>query len=90
MIIVASPAKPFAVNPVKNTAVRPQVTAAYAKEIDAAYEDFENNIHDDFVAPSSWELEDALQFVRVVVRSTLPDIEGDEDDFFNFGCDRLV
>ncbi|KZV99470.1 acetyl-CoA synthetase-like protein [Exidia glandulosa HHB12029] len=89
MIIVASPAKPFAINPVKNTAVRPQVTAAYAKEIDAAYEDFENNIHDDFVAPSSWELDDALQFVRVVVRSTLPDIEGDEDDFFNFGCDSL-
>ncbi|KZV99483.1 acetyl-CoA synthetase-like protein [Exidia glandulosa HHB12029] len=89
MIIVASPSKPFAINAVKDTPVRPLVTAAYAEEIEAAYDDFERSARDDFVPPKSWELEEALQFVRLVVRSTLPDIQGDEDDFFNFGCDSL-
>lgn len=90
MILVASPAKPFAINAVKHAPIRAKVLAAYDKEIDAAYESFEHDSQLQFIPPKSWHMEHALPFVRDVVLRTLPDVQTDDDDFFNIGCDRCA
>ncbi|EJD40551.1 acetyl-CoA synthetase-like protein [Auricularia subglabra TFB-10046 SS5] len=89
MILVASPSKPFMINATKNTAVRSAVVSEYEREIEAAYEEFERASEPAFPPPESWQLHHTLPFVRELARGSLPDVTGDDDDFFNFGCDSL-
>lgn len=88
MILVTSPSKPFVVNPTKNTVVRAVATAAYEQEISDAYDAFDRAAESEFTPPATWGPSDTLAFVRRVVRSTVPEIPADDDDLFNYGCDR--
>ncbi|EJD40555.1 acetyl-CoA synthetase-like protein [Auricularia subglabra TFB-10046 SS5] len=89
MIIVAPPSKPFIINQTKHTAVRAAIVADYAREIDEVYEAFARGAESDFDPPATWQMDDALPFVRAVCKASLEDITGDDDDFFDLGCDSL-
>lgn len=89
MIIVASPSKPFIINQTKHTAVRAAIVADYAREIDETYEAFARGTESAFDPPVTWQLDNALTFVRAVCKAALEDITRDDDDFFDLGCDSL-
>lgn len=88
MIIVTSPSKPLPVNPTKNTVIRALATAAYEQEIIDSYDAFSLAEGGEFQPPATWELTDTVAFIRKVVRTVVPDLPSDNDDLFNYGCDR--
>jgi hypothetical protein len=87
MIIVAHPNKPFEYTP-KNTPRRKNVLAAYEQEIENTYAAFEESSQMDFPGPEVWTADECTAYARRVVQAMLGETVGDEDDIFQFGCDR--
>lgn len=89
MILVASPEKPFLYTP--KGSIRRQVTLKeYDSEIEALYMSIEESSQGDIAAPTEWNPESTLEFVRKTVHSVLKADITDEDDLFQYGCDRFV
>ncbi|EJD42004.1 acetyl-CoA synthetase-like protein [Auricularia subglabra TFB-10046 SS5] len=89
MILVASPAKPFIINETKRIVVRPRVVSTYAGEIKAAYDAFDRAADPIFPPPASWGPCEALPFVRKIVQNIMRDVENDNDDLIDMGCDSM-
>ena len=87
MILVADKSKPFEFTP-KGTPRRQAVLNAYSAEIDAAYEAVKQSSQTHLVAPIQWELSNSLHFVREAVEKILTNKVEDNDDLFQYGCDR--
>lgn len=89
MIIVTDPSKPFEYTPKGNP--RRHVSVAL-------YEDEINNVYATVTAqgssgpppPATWNETSAMEYVRTLVGQVLKNKVGDEDDLFEFGCDRYV
>lgn len=101
MILVTSPSKPV-IYTAKNTLDRPGTLRAYEAEINGLYTAFEAarspcstsqetpNKRKGLIPPSYWGEVECLQFVRTAVETIIPFSLGDDDDFFQAGCDRLA
>ena len=89
MILIASPEKPIELT-AKGTPRRQVTLAAYAREIEDLYEKVKNASQTDIESPSEWTEQTTLEFVRRAVGRVMRDEVDDEDDLFQFGCDRCV
>lgn len=89
MILVASPSKPFAYT-AKGTPRRQVMINRYEAEIEALYAAAEQVAQDGLPAVSQWTEEETSHFVRETFKSVLNKPVGDNDDIFQFGCDRFV
>ncbi len=87
MILVSSPSKPFTYT-TKNTARRLPAIEDYEDEIQALYDTVEDNILPDIPPPCQWDATSTVGFIRAVVRHILKQPLSDEDDLFEYGCDR--
>lgn len=87
MILIASPSKPFTYT-AKGTARRQAIIADYAEEIDTLYKAVAETTQSDIGAPDVWDLTHTLAFLRQSVTRVLAKDVGDEDDIFQYGCDR--
>ena len=81
------PSKPFSYTG-KGTTRRHAIIKDYEPEIDALYET--SAAHKDIAAPTSWDQESILDFVRSVIRKGLGLEVEDGIDLFQSGCDRFV
>ncbi|CAL1710450.1 unnamed protein product [Somion occarium] len=88
MILVASPSKPFDYT-AKFTARRQAMVALYKPEIEALYATVDETTHAELQIPSHWDLHNTTIFVRNVITKVIRGNLGDEDDFFQKGCDSL-
>ena len=89
MILVASPSKPFTYT-AKGTTRRKAIVNDYEPEIEAAYKSVEESAQGDIPTPSEWTSDTARDFIRRTVHSVLKQELKDDDDFFQYGCDRSV
>lgn len=89
MVIVAKPSKPFTYT-AKNTARRQAIIQAYNDEIDALYDAVEEIRRLDISPPLSWSIASTIDFIRTVVKKVLVRPVLDDDDIFDYGCDRYV
>ena len=89
MITVSSPEKPFTYT-AKGTTRRQTIIADYAQEIDALYTSAKEKASAEIQLPSSWDYEGILMFMRQLVYSVLNRHIQDDDDMFQYGCDRYV
>lgn len=87
MILIANPAKRFALTP-KGTPRRAQIFADYEPEINEIYNVLEEMSQ--IEPPSGWSGESSLRFVSAVVTSVLKRTVGESEDIFDGGCDRCV
>ncbi|KLO13762.1 acetyl-CoA synthetase-like protein [Schizopora paradoxa] len=88
MIIVSKPSKPFTYT-AKNTPRRQRIISDYADEIEELYANVDASTQPDLIPPASWELQNALLFVRKVTLRVLQRSISDCDDMFQHGCDSL-
>ncbi|EIN04342.1 acetyl-CoA synthetase-like protein [Punctularia strigosozonata HHB-11173 SS5] len=88
MILVASPDKPFLYTP-KGSIRRQATLNEYEAEIEALYTSIEESSQSDIAAPTEWNSESTLDFVRKTVHTVLKAAITDEDDLFQYGCDSL-
>ena len=92
MILATSPLKPFLYT-MKRTIRRQLMLKDYASEIADAYLAVRESSNVDIPLPTSWALEDCVEFVRGVVKKLIKVAEkevGDDDDIFAVGADRWV
>jgi hypothetical protein len=54
------------------------------------YATLENNVKTSVQPPKKWDETTALLFVRAVVHNVMGRQVADEDDLFEYGCDRYV
>jgi hypothetical protein len=87
MILVASPAKPFSYT-AKGTIRRQAIVKDYEPEIEALYKSVEESSQGEIIAPTEWNPESTLEFMRKTVQTVLNNSLTDDDDFFRYGCDR--
>lgn len=87
MITVSRPSKPFAYT-AKGTPRRHVIIRMYEDEVSALYDAVEQSTQKDIDAPTSWEYDETLDFVRIAILSVLAHPVTDEDDIFQHGCDR--
>lgn len=87
MILAASPSKPFTFTG-KGSVRRPAILREYEPEIQECYNAIENldSVETKFL--DSLEEQQILDFVRRAVADVLKQTVKDEDDLFQFGCDR--
>lgn len=88
MIIVAAPSKPFAYT-AKGTARRGAIINDYEEEIRSLYT-LLDEVTTGIAPPSKWTSESSLEYVRAVVHSIMTNKVEDEQDLFQWGCDRSV
>ncbi|KAI0719505.1 acetyl-CoA synthetase-like protein [Cerioporus squamosus] len=88
MILVTSPAKPFAYN-IKGYPRRNIILREYHDDIEALYAQVEQSAQSDVVAPVNWDLADTHAFVRTVVQRVVKRPLADDADLFRNGCDSL-
>ncbi|KAI0719494.1 acetyl-CoA synthetase-like protein [Cerioporus squamosus] len=88
MILVTSPAKPFAYN-IKGYPRRNIILREYHDDIEALYAQVEQSAQSDVVAPVNWDLADTRAFVRTVVQRVVKRPLADDADLFRNGCDSL-
>ena len=89
MITAESPSKPF-VYTAKGTPRRHVIIKTYEAEINALYDAVDQSTQKDIDAPTSWEYEETLDFIRTVILSVLGHSVADDDDIFQHGCDRYA
>jgi hypothetical protein len=89
MIIVASESKPFEYTP-KGTPRRHVVLATYEEEIDAAYEAVDESSQTEVTAPARWGQAEIFAFLRTAITRVMKKTLEDDQDFFQYGCDRCV
>lgn len=89
MIIVTDPAKPFEFTP-KGTPRRQISLNAYTKEIDAVYQAVKESSQADTDPPINWSRDNVNQFLHTIINKVLEGPISDNDDLFQFGCDRSV
>lgn len=97
MILIASKSKPFLLT-AKNTVRRGATLTEYDGEIDTIYKAVEDSVQSNIPIPNGthpnggWTFEEARIFVHEVVHGILKNTSEmqDDDDIFNFGCDRYV
>ena len=89
MILVTSPDKPVELT-AKGTPRRQAALNAYAREIEDLYEKVKDASQTDVKSPAEWTEDTTLEFVREAVGRVMRDPVEDEDDLFQFGCDRFV
>ncbi len=87
MILVASSEKPVEYN-LKGFPRRQALIKQYEKEITAIYDQIENIPIDNKHITRDWTPESTLEFVRDTVHGVMKLKVSDDDDFFQFGCDR--
>ncbi|KAA1470564.1 acetyl-CoA synthetase-like protein [Dentipellis sp. KUC8613] len=88
MILIASRDKPF-VYTAKGTARRQALLSAYDEEIKALYKSVDESAQADILPPVAWDFARSVKYVRDVVQKVLEKEIGDNDDFFQHGCDSL-
>ncbi|EKM52278.1 uncharacterized protein PHACADRAFT_211550 [Phanerochaete carnosa HHB-10118-sp] len=88
MILVASPSKPLLYTE-KHTVRKGATLQQYDEEIKTMYilDDADGPEH--LIAPESWTLTDAKNFVRATVRQYAPTVTSDSQDLFEHGCTSL-
>lgn len=89
MILISSPSKPFTYTG-KGTPRRPAIIDAYAPEIEALYATVDKTTQSTTTPPDSWTAEKSLRYVREIVKKVMARLVGDEQDIFQYGCDRQV
>lgn len=90
MIVVASPDKPLQYT-AKNTARRQVIIKEYEAEIEALYRTVEETTQTQIGSPTKWSLSSIRLFVRNVVKNVIQYKQlADDQDFFQYGCDRFV
>ena len=87
MILVASPSKPFTFTG-KGSVRRPAILREYEPEIQACYDAVENLENTEVKSLNGLDDNQILEFVRQAVSDVLKQTVGDNDDLFQFGCDR--
>ena len=87
MILVASPTKPFTFTG-KGSVRRPAILREYEPEIQACYDAVENLDNTEVKSLNGLDDNQILEFVRQAVSDVLKQTVGDNDDLFQFGCDR--
>jgi hypothetical protein len=89
MIIVASPSKPFSFT-AKGTTRRGAIISEYDPEIEAVYKSVEESAQNDIAVPAEWNATTAHEFIGKTVHAVLKQKLKDDDDFFQYGCDRYI
>ena len=89
MILVSSPSKPFQFTP-KGTARRQAILSDYADEIERGYKAIEEPSVTEIPIPTSYSMPECLVFVRKTTSEVFSTQLGDNDDFFQHGCNRYV
>lgn len=87
MILVASPSKPFTFTG-KGSVRRPAILREYELEIQECYNAIENLDSVETKSLDGLGEQQILDFVRRAVADVLKQTVKDEDDLFQFGCDR--
>jgi hypothetical protein len=88
MILVSSPTRPFALT-AKLTARRQAVIAEYESEIDALYDAVNETAQAVKYFPNEWTEQSSLEFARNLIGSVLKVPVKDDDDIFQYSCDRF-
>lgn len=89
MILVASPSKPFTFTG-KGSVRRHAIIKEYDAEIQVCYDAVENLAEGNTTVLEGLNEGQVLDFVRQVVAGILTQKVSDDDDLFQFGCDRQV
>lgn len=89
MILVAAPSKPFSYTG-KGTARRGAIIESYDDEINSLYRSLEDAVNNGIALPVIWTAESSLDYVRSVIHSIMTHAVEDEDDLFQWGCDRYI
>ncbi|EJC99569.1 acetyl-CoA synthetase-like protein [Fomitiporia mediterranea MF3/22] len=89
MIIVTDPSKPFEYTPKGNPRRHVSVTL-YEKEINELYETVSAQGSSGPSPPVTWDEVSTMEYVRMLVGQTLRNAVRDDDNLFEFGCDRCV
>lgn len=87
MITASSSEKPFTYT-AKGTTRRQAIIADYAEEIDALYTSAKDKAFTEIPPPITWDYEAIIAYVRQLVHSVLNRHIQDDDDMFQYGCDR--
>lgn len=87
MILVTSPGKPVQYT-LKGFPRRQVILKQYEEEINGIYERAENIPVDSQQGTQRWTPDNTLVFVRETVHGVMKQKITDDDDFFQFGCDR--
>ena len=88
MILVTHPNKPFQFN-AKALPRRGIILKEYNNEIEALYKEVESSAQSEFAPPAAWDKVSTLEFVRIIVQSTLRRPLADDADIFRNGGDSL-
>ena len=88
MILVSKADKPF-VYSAKGAPRRKAIIADYGVEIEELYQTVEDVSVNGSDYPTTWSLEESIEYVRAVVRGVMMTTLGDYDDLFAHGCDSL-
>ena len=88
MILVTHPNKPFQFN-AKALPRRGIILKEYNNEIEALYKEVESSAQSEFAPPATWDKVSTLEFVRIIVQSTLRRPLADDADIFRNGGDSL-
>jgi hypothetical protein len=89
MVLVASPSKPFTYT-AKGTPRRQAILHDYKTEIETLYATVDETAQLQVPLLANWSYNNTLEFVRTTVSNVMNQSVGDEDDFFQHGCDRYV
>ena len=91
MIQFPTPSKPFTYTG-KETPRRHAIIQEYKPEIDELYAamDDGSNVKSSVLPPKEWDVSSTLAFVRAVVHDVMVNKVGDNDDLFEYGCDRYI
>lgn len=91
MILVMTPDKPFQYT-AKGSVRRLTIIKDNEPEIEALYAAVAETTQEDIAAPGpgQWTEERARDFVRRTVHNVMKADLTDENDFFQYGCDRCV
>jgi hypothetical protein len=91
MILFTKPSKPFTYTG-KETPRRHAILREYEPEIDELYASMDGatNLKSSIVPPKEWDISSTLTFVQAVVHDVMVNKVGDNDDLFEYGCDRFV
>lgn len=89
MIIFSKSAKPFTYT-AKGTARRQAIILDYEEEVEQLYDTVDESTQTSIPAPTTWDPNSTLNFVRNVVLQVVQDKSiNDHDDLFEHGCDSL-
>lgn len=72
------------------TARRQAVINDYDDEINQLYDLVQESTQSSIPPPDTWDAMTTTEFVRSVIQKVLLHTVADEDDIFQYGCDRSV